>query len=187
MSIRALSEYDKNYQPPRGNVLLLSCMDLRLLDDITHFMNHDNLTNRYDHVVFAGAAFGALGAPEGKDEEGNDISCPHWFKAFTDHLTAAIKLHQVEDIYVLEHQNCGAYYKYFHIAPNFGDSGSEQREEYKVHRKYTQLLDKALINWAKELKERINLRTHKFIMDLRGDVKKLAPMKVISQDAKAST
>lgn len=46
------------YPAPRKNVLLLSCMDLRLIDDICEFMEGDNLANRYDQLVFAGAAAG---------------------------------------------------------------------------------------------------------------------------------
>ena len=40
------------------NVLLLSCMDLRLLDEIVAYMDGRNLTDRYDHVILAGAAWG---------------------------------------------------------------------------------------------------------------------------------
>ena len=44
--------------PPRKQVLMLSCMDLRLIDNITTFMNEGNLQNRYDQLIYAGAAMG---------------------------------------------------------------------------------------------------------------------------------
>lgn len=42
--IRLPSEHDTSYPPARGPVLLLSCMDLRLLDEIVQFIDHDGLT-----------------------------------------------------------------------------------------------------------------------------------------------
>ncbi len=54
-SLNTPAEQRRSYDLPQDNVLLVTCMDLRLIDDIVDFMNHDNLRNRYDHVVFAGA------------------------------------------------------------------------------------------------------------------------------------
>ena len=48
------------YPLPRHNVVLLSCMDLRLADELASFMDRDNLTNRYDHLIAAGAALGVM-------------------------------------------------------------------------------------------------------------------------------
>ena len=45
---------------PRKHVLVLTCMDLRLLDDTVSFMDQYNLANRYDQIVFAGSALGVL-------------------------------------------------------------------------------------------------------------------------------
>jgi hypothetical protein len=177
---------DLSYQPPRGNVLLLSCMDLRLLDDIVKFMNHDNLANRYDHVVFAGAALGALGAPGAKDEHGKPLDFSHWKRAFEDHLGAAVKLHNISDVYILEHRNCGAYYKVFHVSDDFQDSDDDQRKEEECHFNYATLLEKEIATWAN--KAGVELRTHKFLMDLRGEVVVLqAPRKSTRQRAKSSS
>jgi hypothetical protein len=159
---------DVSYPPPRGYVLLLSCMDLRLLDDITRFMDHDNLVNRYDHVVFAGAALGALGAPGAKDEDGCPIDCSHWKRTFEDHLNAAVDLHQVEDVYILEHRHCGAYHKVFHICPDFGDTPAERRKEERCHLNYARQLERVIADWAKQ--KGVTLRTHRFLMDIRGRV-----------------
>lgn len=165
------SLHDLTYQPPRGSVLLLSCMDLRLLDDIAQFMDHDNLGNRYDHVVFAGAAYGALGAPGARDENGRPINVSYWNNAFFDHLHAAVELHNVQDVYILEHRNCGAYYKYFHVAKDFDDSAEQRAQEEAVHLKYAQLLEAQIATWSAEHGK--PLRTHTFLMELRGDVRRL--------------
>ena len=161
--IRLPSEHDASYAPARGPVLLLSCMDLRVLDEIVQFMDHDNLGNRYDHVVFAGAALGALGAPGAKPKE-----YPHWKTAFFDHLLAAVDLHQIQDVYILEHRNCGAYYKVFKVCPDFGDTPKELAAEAACHLKYANLLEQEIQAWAMPLG--IKLRVAKFLMDLRGRV-----------------
>lgn len=177
-------KHDISYAPPRGNVLLLSCMDLRLLDEIVAFMNHDNLANRYDHVVFAGAALGALGAPGAKDEHGKPIDVSYWRRVFFDHLRRAIELHDVKDVYILEHRNCGAYYKVFHVCEDFGNSEAERAAEAECHGNYATLLEGEITAWASQ--EGVALRTHKFLMGLRGEVSVLsAPPKVASRKSQS--
>lgn len=156
---------DITYPPPLGHVLLLSCMDPRVLDDTVTFMNHDNLENRYDHVILAGAALGALGGC--RDEYA------HWRKTFFDHLSAAHKLHNIEDVYILEHRHCGAYHKVFKVAPEFGDTPAEQAKEAACHRKYANLLEEEIRSWCK--REKISLRITSFLMGMRGDVSLLNP------------
>src|SRR5205823_13085242 len=40
--------------------LLLSCMDYRLTDQTTRYMSGRGLRDKYDHIILAGAALGAL-------------------------------------------------------------------------------------------------------------------------------
>lgn len=161
--------YPTDYEPPRDNVLLLTCMDLRLLDNIVQFMNHDNLVNRYDHVVFAGSALGALGAPGAKTSEGQPIDVSHWQAAFFEHLHAAITLHSIRDLYILEHRNCGAYSKYFNLVKDFGDSEKEQIKEASCHWRYARKLERKVHQWCADQKMP-KLQVRKFLMDLRGNV-----------------
>lgn len=156
--------HDQCYTPPRGPVLLLSCMDPRLLDDTVDFMNHDNLENRYDQVILAGAALGALG--------GCLDQYAHWRQVFFDHLAAAYELHGIQDVYILEHRNCGAYHKVFKVAPDFGDSQAELDKEAACHRKYAKLLEDEIDAWTR--KRKITLRVTSFLMGVRGDVSMLA-------------
>src|SRR5258707_7534305 len=90
-----------NYQSsahtsPRKNVLLLSCMDLRLLDNLVAFMNYENLENRYDQFILAGAAAGAM-------------VIESWRKAFFDHFILAVGLHQNKYVHIVGHKECWAY------------------------------------------------------------------------------
>ncbi|BCA54428.1 hypothetical protein W02_15680 [Nitrospira sp. KM1] len=117
-------------EPPRKQVLLLSCMDVRLLDNTVGFMNRLNLQNRYDQAIFAGAAMGArllTSTPDTKEP-----ALP-WKTVFFDHLAAAINLlhRDIKDIFLLEHLDCGAY-KYLH-------PDSKVREEYSKARDVSKL------------------------------------------------
>lgn len=148
-----------DYEPPHENVLLISCMDLRLLDDIVTFMNGDNLCNRYDHLVFAGAALGATGVMQG-----NVRTLEEWHRTFLAHLDAARELHKVKDVYILEHRACGAYTKKFHIH----DPAAPPEVELHWHAYYATLLEKDINRWSQA--NNWPLTIHKFMMDLRGKV-----------------
>lgn len=79
-------------------MLLLTCMDYRLVDDIETYMNARGLKDKYDHVILAGASLGAL----------ND-RFPAWSEVFWQHLELAISLHEVHRVMILDHRDCGAY------------------------------------------------------------------------------
>lgn len=79
-------------------MLLLTCMDFRLANEIEAYMDARGLRDKYDHVVLAGASLGAL----------ND-RFPAWTEVFWQHLDLAIELHEVHRVMVLDHRDCGAY------------------------------------------------------------------------------
>jgi carbonic anhydrase len=153
--------HDSSYQPARGPVLLVTCMDLRLLNEVTQFMDHDGLNNRYDHVILAGAALGALGGGR-KDHK-------HWKRTFFDHLKVAHKLHHIKDVYIIEHRDCGAYREFLGCDGDFHNGCA--RAERRCHRKYARILAKKIKRWGE--KHDAPLDVHSFLMDLRGRVKKL--------------
>ena len=125
MEIHRSSSNYRPYPPPRKNVLLLSCMDLRLIDDLVPFMEGDNLSNRYDQLVFAGSALGVIQ----QDHES-------WFDVFFQHLDIAVQLHQIQDVYIMEHRDCGAYAKFLGQQGKYGDTPSELMREEQDHRKF---------------------------------------------------
>lgn len=79
-------------------MLLLTCMDFRLVHHIETYMNARGLQDKFDHVVLAGASLGAL----------ND-RFPAWSEVFWQHLDLAIELHEVHRVMLLDHRDCGAY------------------------------------------------------------------------------
>ncbi|GAB2949766.1 hypothetical protein GCM10027048_13610 [Hymenobacter coalescens] len=147
------------YPPARGNVLLLSCMDLRLLDDIGRFMDHDNLTNRYDQFILAGAALGAMHKEQ-------------WSVALFEHLEVACQLHKVRDVYILEHRNCGAYREFLGEEGTFGDSDQAYDSERVLHNRYAQQLADKIRAWSAGRPD-CPLQVRCFLMDLRGNVELL--------------
>lgn len=82
----------------KAKALMLSCMDYRLVDDFVRFMDAHDLHDAYDHVVLAGASLGAI-----------SDRFAAWHGTFWAHLDVAIQLHQVEEVIVLDHRDCGAY------------------------------------------------------------------------------
>ncbi len=166
--------YDISYPPPRKAVLLVTCMDLRLMDDVVQFMDHDNLTNRYDHVTIAGCALGALGA-NGKH--------PHWVDTFKDHFKIAHELREFEDVYIIEHRDCGAYKKFLgKKGGSFDDTPADQEREREVHARWAYEAAEVMKEWARRMGVPLNVRS--FLMNLRGDVKPLAPPADPSVDGK---
>ena len=78
--------------------LLLSCMDFRLLDSTARYMASRGLKDKYDHVILAGAALGAL-----------TEKFSAWNQTFWDHVGLALDLHKIHKVVVLDHRDCGAY------------------------------------------------------------------------------
>jgi carbonic anhydrase len=87
---------------PVAEALLLTCMDYRLLSAVSRYMAGRSLTGRYDHVILAGAALGAL-----------THSYPAWSVTFRNHVDLAIDLHRISRVIVLDHRDCGAYRRVF--------------------------------------------------------------------------
>ena len=189
-----------DFPTPRKQVLLLTCMDLRLLDNTVAFMNELNLTNRYDQLALAGAALGVLkldSPPLGaRSQRSNSV----WKDVFFHHLQVAIDvLHrEIKDVFILEHRDCGAY-KYFHPTHKrpYGSGRKQQKLEAKHHRQQASRLARRIDAFcrkqqqeaeaaaltAKRRKHRWQaeqraeawkgITTHSFLMDLRGNVKPL--------------
>jgi hypothetical protein len=162
--------YPTGYRLPRKNVLLISCMDLRLIDEIVGFMSHDNLNNRYDQFILAGASLGAgfktLEADYDTAETSKFRNFEGWHEALFHHIDLAIKLHDIQDIYILEHRQCGAY-KAFLKEKDFTDDQDEKAGHYKFA---IQLSNDIKMHVNQEIRD---LHVHCFLMDLRGNVELL--------------
>jgi carbonic anhydrase len=81
-----------------AEALLLSCMDYRLVDDVVRYMDGRGLTDNYDHVILAGASAGAV-----------HPVFEAWHETFWQHVQAAVDLHRIKRVIVVDHRDCGAY------------------------------------------------------------------------------
>jgi carbonic anhydrase len=78
--------------------LVLSCIDFRFLTAERYFLKNKNLTDEYDWTALAGASLSITGFPHKADAE-----------AFWDQLDISHKLHHINKVIIIDHQDCGAY------------------------------------------------------------------------------
>lgn len=97
-----------------GNLVLLSCMDLRYPHRIIETMDQRNLRGKYDHLVLAGASLGVLHDPA-------------WQSTFLDHLRFAVEKHKASQVILLDHRDCGAYREFLGVTPD------DPAAEFKSH------------------------------------------------------
>lgn len=133
------------------DVLLLSCMDFRLMDDIERYMSARGLRDKYDHIVLAGASLGAI-----------TDKYPAWNKTFWDHVGLAVNLHQIRKVIVMDHRDCGAYKTI--LAEDFA---KDPAKEKLVHREKLKELA-GLIN-----KQHPKLEVELLLMSLDGKVESI--------------
>jgi hypothetical protein len=119
------------------DALLLSCMDYRLVDDITRYMDGRGMANKYDHIILAGASLGAVTS-----------KFPAWNQTFWEHLDVAIKLHHIHKVFVMDHRDCGAYRVVFNY-----DYAQDRSAERKIHAETLHALRAAIQQRHEEIKE----------------------------------
>jgi carbonic anhydrase-like protein len=128
--------------------LLLTCMDYRLVNEVTFFMNEHSLTNQYDQVILAGATLGVA-----------TDKFPAWAETFWKHLELAVQLHQVKRVIAIDHRDCGAYKLAYSQ-----DFGQDPVAETDIH---TQVMT-AFRNLVKQ--KQPNLEVELLLMYLDGHV-----------------
>jgi len=180
-ALRTLQE--SGYRPPKKYVLVLSCVDARLLDDLVQFLDQDNLTNRYYHVTLPGTALGLTDRVR-EDTCDSDLleQFARWRLTFIDQVRAALILTQgkVTDIYVVQHEDCGA----FRVYLNKDSDEMQGDDEKEMHRDYACALYEDInanfdtvynpVDCDGNRVQKKKPVVHMFYMDLRGNVEHLA-------------
>jgi hypothetical protein len=130
-----------------AKAIVLTCMDFRLIDDAVLFFNTIGLNNNYDNFILAGASLGY-----------NQTVYLAWSETFDKHIELSEQLHDITDVIVVDHMQCGAYKLFNNLA-------SIPREtEIEMHKSnFTQF--KQTIN-AKY--PHLNVST--YLMDLDGTI-----------------
>lgn len=98
---------------PQAQALVLSCIDFRFLEYQYSFLGQQGLSQAYDWVALAGASLALTGFPHPAEAE-----------TFWDQLDLSKQLHNIAQVIIFDHQNCGAYAQ-VHPLP-FGDRQAEE-------------------------------------------------------------
>ena len=77
--------------------MILSCMDPRFQPKVYKYLKAKKLTGKYSSFTIAGAAIGVTAKKFKK-----------WHSTFFDNLSTSIKLHKINKLIVINHQDCGA-------------------------------------------------------------------------------
>lgn len=103
--------------------LVMTCIDFRLIDDAVTFLNSKGYLNNYDEFILAGASLGY-------NTSLNKISSSYsgWDKVLENHIDISYSLHNIKEIIVIDHMDCGAYKKQLN-----NDVAFEKYDEINKH------------------------------------------------------
>ena len=77
--------------------MVLSCIDPRFQTKVYKYLKNKKLLNKYSSFTIAGAGIGVTHKKFKK-----------WHSTFWDNFDASIKLHKINKLIVINHQDCGA-------------------------------------------------------------------------------
>lgn len=89
----------------KAKAIVITCIDFRLRDDAVLFLNSINLNNNYDEFILAGASLGY-----------NQTLFSAWTETLDKHIELSEQLHEITDVIVIDHMNCGAYKIFYNLA-----------------------------------------------------------------------
>jgi len=130
-----------------AKAIVITCMDFRLIDDAVLFFNSLGLNNNYDNFILAGASLGY-----------NQTVYSAWSETLDKHIELAEQLHDITQVIVLDHIQCGAY-KIFYNLPSI-----TRADEIALHRQNF-IIFKQTIN-----RKYPHLNVSSYIMDLDGSI-----------------
>jgi carbonic anhydrase len=82
-----------------ASTFVLACIDPRFTEYLAHFLIHEkDIAHDYDLFALAGAELGA-----------NQTKHKCWKKTLQNHIDVAIDLHDIKQVLVFSHLDCGAY------------------------------------------------------------------------------
>jgi len=95
----------------------LSCIDFRFVSDLGYYQNVKGKINNYDQFILAGASLGYNGIPDYEN----------WTLCCDQHIQIARELHQITEVDLFDHLDCGAYRLVYTPEELEGDG------EFKLH------------------------------------------------------
>lgn len=112
-----------------ADVFVLSCMDYRLVDDVTVYLKQRGLDERYSEVRIAGGGLAAV-----------DGTRPNWVSTVWENLALSRQIHGVRRLLVINHRDCSA------ISHRFGRAAvADPDAEFRLHVRICQeVVDEAM-------------------------------------------
>ena len=120
--------------------MVLSCIDPRFQPKVYKYLKAKKLTGKYSSFTIAGAAIGVTAKKFKK-----------WHSTFLDNLSTSIKLHNINKLIVINHEDCGAA-KILNGKKKFNST-----IENRIHKKSFKDLDKILNKKFPTLKVRFKI------------------------------
>ncbi|WP_324281787.1 carbonic anhydrase [Cyanobacterium aponinum UTEX 3222] len=143
------SKAEANHQ---AKALVLTCIDFRFVDFEQNFLKNNQLDHQFDWLSLAGASLALANFPTQADTQ-----------VFWEQLDLSYRLHNIQKVIILDHQDCGAYASKFN--QDFNDN---LEKEIALHRQYLTQADK-------QIKQRYqNLDIQLYFVDLNGNVKEIS-------------
>ncbi|VVU95756.1 Beta-lactamase superfamily domain [seawater metagenome] len=95
---------------PEAEILVLSCIDLRIVNNLKKNLDNLGYQNKYDFVSIAGSSL-SLGIDTKTLNSENKEMIQRWRKTILDQIDISIDIHNLKEVWLIDHQDCGAYKK----------------------------------------------------------------------------
>jgi hypothetical protein len=116
-----------------ADTIVLSCMDFRLISAVEKYMVKIKKEGEYDYIVLAGASLGV-----------NNTKYPEWGLEFWEHMTLSRDLHNIKNVMIIDHRNCGAYKAFLNVDFPEKETKEQLIEETSVHKNQLDQLSAAI-------------------------------------------
>lgn len=107
--------------------MVLSCIDPRFQPKVFNYLKKKNLTGKYSSFTIAG---GSIGVTAKKFKK--------WHSTFWENLATSIKLHNISNLIVINHNDCGA------AKIVNGDNKFSTSIENKIHNESFKIIERKL-------------------------------------------
>ena len=107
--------------------MVLSCIDPRFQPKVFNYLKKKNLTGKYSSFTIAG---GSIGVTAKKFKK--------WHSTFWENLATSIKLHNIKNLIVINHNDCGA------AKIVNGDNKFSTSIENKIHNESFKIIERKL-------------------------------------------
>ena len=107
--------------------MVLSCIDPRFQPKVFNYLKKKNLTGKYSSFTIAGGSIGVTA-----------IKFKKWHSTFWENLATSIKLHNISNLIVINHNDCGA------AKIVNGDNKFSTSIENKIHNESFKIIERKL-------------------------------------------